>query len=313
MDAEGIRSLFRQHCRATAVWVNHENHVAAKLCCMLDDIFTERVDTFFQQTWQHPVLVTYQSDATSALLTCSDTSTVACRPIIRKGRHLYSLLLERALFMCRVGDSILSTIVVKCARPLQDKSTWAEFTAQCECMDHPRGKHLGILILHVCFDRAVFESLARKQEQRSKAFYMPENTMIGSDAAPRLELLEWNLRTACALHDVTNAFKWGVGPFHDADVLSALHVVLESLRNCRCMISGQLDKFCLLYLRDGGAHRDLTGLESFWGMLGVADDMLSFICFVDPRWGDGCLYVSQEVFERADCMVAVKNALVYIF
>ena len=211
MNADALQLQYKEYCRATKVLNDAERDEANKFAAILFDYNDECGKTFLRNSSNSPLSLSYQSDGISALLTCSDSSSsFPSEPIIRKGKQLYSLLLER-LFMLYVGSDGLRQTFMKIGFPrnMADKSTWAQFTASCEFVLNYRKWHGGIILWHDCFDRAVAKSLAKKMTQKRFTFYDPEvNDTLGDDTE-YLEVLDLEVHTECALHDCHNAFKWG--------------------------------------------------------------------------------------------------------
>jgi len=88
-----------------------------------------------------PALYSYRSDATSYLTGSSERSRICNKLVVRDGRVLTELLIERGyILVLRGSGSIKSAIVVRMPRLLLDgKSSWHTFTASCQFFQPPFG------------------------------------------------------------------------------------------------------------------------------------------------------------------------------
>ena len=313
MNADSILSLFRDHARATKVLRDDEVQVAYKLAEVLADFLSNRACQICDAAQGAPLFYSYQSDATSSLMVVDASVAGSSGKTIRKGRHLCEFLLERGFLVAPGSTRTSSAVIVKAPRFLNGKTTWHEFTAFVEFQDMPRARgHKGIQVVHAAFDRAVLSSMARKIEQRCAAYYDPD---LGPDLDGNgefLRLLDWFVSTACAHHDVHNSYKWAMHPFCSADVLTDLWIIMASLRNSRILLCASIPQWLTIVVRSGGPS-DPDSDQAFWECLGVDISMIDLVCLTNPRWQDGALMVSEEVWKMQDCMSKVHEVLTYLF
>ena len=95
------------------------------------------------------------------------------------------------------------------------------------------------------------------------------------------------------LSDIHGAFKKCLEPFTSKELLTDLHICIESLRQSFASIAQGIRQFVLLYVRfiDTGIEDPLT----FWIRIGVHDGMLDTMVDMDPYWDGSVLMVSRRV------------------
>lgn len=97
------------------------------------------------------------SDSTPTVVQQCFTASSGDLEALRRGRSCKDYLIQR-LWLCNErGDT---RVIIDEPRALSNKGGWAHFQAAQELWPNPRRQgHVGILVLHGCYDRAVWSGL----------------------------------------------------------------------------------------------------------------------------------------------------------
>ena len=148
--------------------------MCSKLAAALRVFLRSKADNLVQQSQGQAILYSYCSDATSFRCQTTAQSTGAVPHVLRRGKVLHELLMQRGFVMSRSssGEEAVALLLQDPLPLTAGKSAWNMFTAASAFYPLIRNLgHQGIVIQHVCADRAAFSALDRHMRQRQKAFY----------------------------------------------------------------------------------------------------------------------------------------------
>ena len=92
--------------------------------------------------------------------------------------------------------------------------------------------HAGIAIEHYAYDRCGIEAQERYWRKWHESSPMPACLSDNDISEQTLRKTELVIVTACAAHDIQNAFRWGIGKdFKDKQLVRDLYIGIDSLRN----------------------------------------------------------------------------------
>ena len=171
MNSKELRDLYVEFARAGKVWEPKDYPLAKKLACVLAEFLGQRVQAVVESRPELPLLVSYQSDATSFLTRHAQQLKLEEQRAQRGGTQLSELLLER-LFV-KLADPVgerLAAIEIAPPRTMSlGKTNMNLLTAGVDFLPCVRPARSGIVVTHVAFDRAVFDGLAKGLRAYQKA------------------------------------------------------------------------------------------------------------------------------------------------
>lgn len=311
---DDVRSALLVFSRVAKSLVNHEERQVQQLVEVLKHHMRQKVFALLRGACGEAVLYTYSADATP--LRCTSTTVLAAAggQVVRKGRNLEELLLQRGLFktIAPGGEPCMAFLFTDILSLSEGKKAGNVFTAQAKFFPLLRkAGHDGICVQHVCADRALFSPLERLLRQRVEAYY---SAGIGPDLGEGRRLLaltDWVVGTGCCAHDVQNSLKWALGGVASPQDVQDLHIVIEALRNSFSILLERLPEFLTKHIAFCNSE-SLELVECFWRQLGVEADMVEEVAAVNPWFRDGSLYVSQEMADQPDCLERVSRVMLYL-
>ena len=118
----------------------------------------------------------------------------------------------------------------------------------------------------------------------------------------------------CGLHDVQNALKWCLEPLLKGDMLSDMHIILESLRSNAQKLLQVLPKHLLRTVveRDPEQIAGLEDRRQFWSLLGVEASMLDKLQDLDPWFHNGTLLVNPLETGTSEDLEQLSAAVMYL-
>ena len=141
--------------------------------------------------------------------------------------------------------------------------------------------------------------------------YSPE--LLGGNSVDICRIRDWQLYMRCILHIVSSAIGWGLRPFSRRDVLDNCHIGIASLRNASQSLLDASD--VVLPSRVVFEEDELSELDRriIWTMLGVDDQYLPTILWVNPRWhpARNVLQVSPDLEDRVDWFDIIRAVIIY--
>ena len=317
MDAVGLTALYRDFAKPHKVVPKDEVRTCFRLCELSWYYQVLKARHVVEQAEGRPVLYSYGSDSTPMLTTStvSSPSPIAGKIVRKAGRGL-EYLLERAFVVTTNGSGeLLKAALFKPPTPLdKGKGAWQCFSASCDFFPMLRRLgHRGIAISHYVFDRALFGSLQTKQKQKHALYYELAGGEEGKSGEVALaDLQDWVIATGCANHDSQNALKWSlVGHSQEGEVITKLHVSIESLRNAYNHLHSHLNAFVCSSLCFVDAAHDPSEVYQFWIDLGVESGVAELLAELNLQWepSSGQLQVHASQASREDLTEAISGVI----
>ena len=314
LESSQLRDLYLHYGRVATVVSSAEEHDVYKLVEILKRHLRDKCDVLVKECKDQPLLFCYTADATSLLCRADASAASGAKLVMRRGKGLEELLMQRGFFKTRsaAGTERVAVLFAEAVPLSGGKSMWHLFSAAASFYPLLRVVgHKGISITHVAADRAVMASLQRLLRQRSEAYFTEG---LGPAAQDHLSWLRtWHLHTGCAAHDIQNALKWGLASHGSTDVIKDLHIILESLRNSFTLIHERLPAFLEAHLVADMAPADLDAVMQFWQVLGVEADFLEEVAYVNPWFVDGALHVNAALSDSDQKLEKVSTVVLYLF
>ena len=167
-----------------------------------------------------PVLVHYQSDATSYLTRFRKVFGTRETGFTQRGGHdLCEFLSERCFLASVRGMGLGRTeVLIRPPRLLRcGKKAPNHITAMRDIVRLPFAscRQQSVVVISVCFVRAVFDACFRFVQQQHERFWAGAGRLLSRDWSVHRQL-DIVVGTCCALHDVASGLRWGTKPFLDA-------------------------------------------------------------------------------------------------
>ena len=317
MAALSLRDTLRRHARPYTVLSREETGEALKLAEGLKLHLEEQAAALIQRCGEQPLVVSYSSDGTPLLLQNVTTSRLPSGAVLRRaGKRRVEFLLQRGVLVSKDING-----VAEAAHVLQDPIAMSDgkkaphlFKAYTQFMPNPRTLGAsGIVIFHYSFDRAMFEPLMRMVTGRHSLQYDPAFNDDIDDNAGLLQLSDWIVGTACAMHDTHNALKWSVGEFSTAQLLKDFNVTTQSLRNGFGELADSLPDFLLKHVAFVPRTDSEDDCRVFWLLLGIDATWLDTFVQLDMRWqpDTGVLAVNTAA-DGPEVMAELTSAFFYL-
>ena len=317
MDAVGLTALYKDFAKPHRLVQKAEETTCFRLCELAWYYQALKAKHVVEQAEGRPVLYSYGADSTPMLTTStvSSLSPMKGRVVRKAGRGLEYLLERGFVVSTNSRGELLKAALFKAPTPLdKGKGAWQCFSASCDFFPILRRLgHRGIAISHYVFDRALFASLQTKQKQRHALYY--ELLGGGEEKSGELalaDLQDWVIGTGCANHDSQNALKWSlVGHSQEGEVITKLHVSIESLRNGYNHLHTHLKAFVCSSLCFVDATHDPSEVYQFWIDLGVESGMAELLAELNLWWepSSSQLQVHASQASRDDLTEVISSAI----
>jgi len=314
-DDVDVRAALLGLCRVSKALANHEERQLQQFVEVLKHHLRQKFFELLGESEGRPVVFSYSADATPLKCSSKAVHTSAGAQVVRKGRDLEELLLQRGLLKTTLasGEPRMAFLFSDILPLTQGKKSTNIFTAQCNFFPLLRkAGHADICIQHICTDRALQAPLERMLRQRVSAYYTAGLGPDMGDSRAMLELTDWVVGTGCCAHDIQNALKWALGAAASSEEVKDLHIVIEALRNSFSILLSRLPAFLSKYMTFWNDPGDVEEVGSFWRHMGVEADMVDEVTRVNPWWRDGRLYVNGELAHDPDCMEKVSHVMLYL-
>ena len=155
--------------------------------------------------------------------------------------------------------------------------------------------HDGFNLHHYSWDRALFSACRTYSRKYHTAVLRKIVDSSPQHTGTMKVLKSWLLCTGCGLHDIHNAFTWGISKvlFQGNDMLDEMSIVLESLRNGYKHLQRHLTSFRMEHVlfADVGVGRD--DLHKCWVALDVPPELCNKLADRGVFWQSGRLHVSR--------------------
>ena len=294
-----------------------EEHLA-RLCESGKAMLRSKVINMIVEAGQMPVLIHYSADGTPLSSKSRHRATLPSgKALIVTGRATDEFLVQHLFARYfDVSGTVKSSLLLCDPRPLTEgKGCLACFSIAKDFIVFPRDcGHAGICVVHCSFDRAMFEPMQQlvKKYVQHKALSYAE-TMGDDVSLDLLELCDWSVASACALHDAHNALKWSMyNHFQDKLMLSDVYIAIASCINAYNLVHKHLAPWLLEHLDYAPddslpCQRDLEQLLTALRL----DPELVDVLASDLRiwWSEGKLLVAMSRRDDADLFAKVFNAM----
>ena len=261
----------------------------SRLCTVATRFMDRRQNQFLQEHRNVPVLMHYQSDATSYLTRFRQVLGTQQTGFSQRGGHDLCEFLSERLFLASVRGLARgsSQVVIRPPRLLRcGKKASNHITAMREHVPLPfaSGCQLSFVLTSVCFDRAVFDACHRLIQQQHLRFWSGPGAALYHDSHVHRQL-DIVVGTGCALHDVATGLRWATKPYLDKEDAKILYLAVEGLRKGIRYLFKILPAFLLQCVAFDMGDDDLPDAVTaeFWRTLGISDDMLSEFVALQPR------------------------------
>ena len=215
MEPSEVLDLFKRCCLPTAVISKTDRIKAQTLCEVTKAFLWARAHGLVEQAHGRPILYTYASDGTPALLTGRVVGGVALRRrFVRKHKSGIELLVERAMLKTTnsSGQPIMACLMSDPTPMGNGKTAWHHVDACIKYFPLLRQcGHTGICVQHYSWDRAVFGPAARSVEGYHALQYEAMRADEPEGTADLLEQMDWYVSTGCASHDCQKCIGMGHG------------------------------------------------------------------------------------------------------
>lgn len=265
---------------------------------------------------RRPILYVYGSDGWSTKLSECHAFKIGSRTIRREGRVRAEFLLEKTILKT-IDDELRVSMAMRYSVPrsLTDgKLGWHMFQAAVEHDDYIRLKApTGICIQWYLQDGLHHAGLARRLHARSEMFYDSAAAEGEAMEEPLAKEMDWTLSWLCTSHVTSNAVKWGMSRHSSEQVHEDIHIGILALRNSSEELLKVVDRFVatrVIYEQDGS---DLQTQRELWLWLGVEEQVLREVLFVNPKWLPDRQYlsVSSELRGNPERHKLIASVVVY--
>ena len=310
-----LQAEYERLARASTYTDSYESRRLAPLRLLLHQALKSKAQKMVQLAGNTPLLVSFSSDPSSLLLASTTKSSSSAGTVVRQGRVLVELLLQRTAYKHFQEDGLAVLHIVP-GPPLpltQGKAATNLFQAACKMNPLVRQwGHEGIVIHHIVCDRAVHSALESLLYGRLQAYY---SDIYGPDLGARKGL--WQMQelfcgTPCAAHASQNAIQWSLGPMSQGEVFHDLHIVIESLRNSFSFLREHIWDFLFTNVRFRPGPHDLDTARALWSALGVESDALHLLTEVHPVWDGAYLWVGAALEQNSNFLALVSHAILYL-
>ena len=230
--------------------------------------------------------------------------------IIRKGRQGREWLVERVLLLDALAAQ---TVVMSEPRLMLGKSAACHHAAGVALWQGARTiGHLGPLITHGVWDRAIKSPCARLQLQRAAAWRL-HHSNFDEDEASSAWLWHWVTSAGCAAHDFTNALRWAnLQFFGSRQLMKRMWIVVEALRSSLDQLVVALPLWLEAHLQYEDFVSDVD-LDMLWSLLGVPDEMRAEFVDLELRFEGDALKISSRFALDPEAPQRVTNCFMYLF
>ena len=314
-----VQSHIKSLAKACNSLSSLEQRALAKAVEISKEVMQVTVKTMVDKNIHQPMLRSSQSDGTPIRYKVREVLDVAGKLVTLRGKG--STEFQVGLSMYRTfsqTDGEETGALLQDPQPLTEgKKSPALFeTDKHYWLSLRQLGHQGIAIEHYAWDRGCFSSLSQLWKQWHSMMSTSWGTNHTMRSAEILWLQEWVIATPCVNHDINKAIEWAMW-FDDStkEMLTELHIALESLRNSFDVIVKHIGRFIAqrLEFADALPEQDLDPLRSLWFALGFNDEMVSMLVDVlELRWTDGKYIISKDVEGMASVSL-VQTALLKLW
>lgn len=172
--------------------------------------------------------------------------------------------------------------------------------------------HLGPLISHGNWDRAVRSAAARLALQRHTAWRV-HHSSEDPEGAEMAWLWHWITDSGCSAHDFTNALRWAnLLYFGNRNLMKCMWVMVESLRSSLDQLIANLPSWLAGHLQFA-EYAGAVDLHELWSLLGLSSSWCDELASLQLRFESDQLLVSPRFDSEADVPQRVANCLMHVY
>ena len=298
--------------------VQNELRTVDRVAEAAKQLLDESARQLIRNAHKRPVLFQYQGDGTPLKLKHAFQVAFAKHHSHARSGYTGVELFCQGAFLRSYGsdgEDVLAPLL-RDPRPMSGKGALNAFNGLIEFFPTlDQLSHDGFNLHHYSWDRALFSpcrALSRK--------YHTSVLRKIVDASPQHSgtmkvLKSWLLCTGCGLHDIHNAFSWGISKvlLKSSDMLDQMYIVLESLRNGFKHLQSHLCSFLMQHVAFEDIDVDQSDLFAFWTALDISPDLSSMLAERGVFWKDGKLLVNCACKDDPDIIPWLYNALMTVF
>ena len=278
---QAVREQFQNWARPSTgrlqVEATHDVRDLRRVCRLGDGLhrmMQHREKAFRQLAVRRPMLVSYQSDATSFLTMWN--RVLPCGSVLdshlRRSAHDLTELLSERVFLatCSGGQSInKSETILRPPRLLRHgKTSSVHMSAWKDTLMHPfaLGSQMAVVVSSYVWDRACFSSCYRMAQQLHQNFWRDHGWILYNPWGEIAKDLDVVVGVGCASHDIATGLRWGTSHMAGADDRKLLFLAVEAVRNGARYLHRALPEFLddAVVLDDGGMQTgDQVWLKTF--------------------------------------------------
>lgn len=288
----------------------------ARLCSALELHLAHKEAEFRDRHRHSPILVCFQSDATSYLTMWRNILKRLDGPSLQRQSHdLCEFLIQRLFLAAPQGEAVSQSLAVlrppRLLRHGKTASVHAE--AMREHVVHPFAKHPrhSICISFYSWDRAIFSACFRLAQQRHRLFWETDAIPLYGEFRHVAKHRDIVLGAGCSLHDISGGLRWATQSFLDAAEMKNLYNLVEGLRNGARYLHKILDAFIVSHVQFDEGDSDCSGAEAFWATLGICGDMLREFASLNPRWDGQTLWINGAERSAGDIFGRIMAVVAY--
>jgi hypothetical protein len=305
MDPHGVVEYLLIVARPTHSLAKDDVRALHQMCEVAKEVCRQSALRVVRECEQSPCLQSCSADGTP--ISVSETVSALLpsgRVVRRRGKASHEFLVTTQFTRSSLPDGRLETTF-----STTDPCPLTHGKAVDRIFESSRARwkslrqlgHRGGAVQHYVYDRCGMQKMGRRQKQWH-ALVAP--SFVGDDDdSLLLSRLEWIEVSACACHDLQNAFKWGFpDEFLDREVLRDCFIGCESMRNSFDVVLTYVHEWVATTIRpaDPMTPMEKSEWKELWYSLGVNDEICDLLVGKEVRASDGYILVSSDVYDAAD-------------
>jgi hypothetical protein len=104
-----------------------------------------------------------------------------------------------------------------------------------------------------------------------------------------------------------------MAPHAGGEILSEVHIAVESVRNSFALLHEHLHSFIVRHLSFRHGSSSLDSAVVFWQLLGVEPAMIDLVSELDLWWDGNSLLVNDSLQGDTELMAKVSTVVLYMF
>ena len=145
------------------------------------------------------------------------------------------------------------------------------------------------------FDGMFAETLGRRLQALHNSWYIKDTT-LDADERTTLSFMEYIILVTCVAHGASNSIPWALSLHSSDEILSDVHIVIESLRKTALAVYETIPEFMIRYVVCD--HVVEESEKEVWTTLRVKEKMLDAVVEVAPRWDGRVVNVNTKILNK---------------